>query len=140
MFQHELLPIFMHKLLNILPRDIRWTSTVRTNLGLHFHFGTERETAAYLASEITCSMAERTTAGQDFGKESFTRDFDMRTPNATEFSITHDFALRYEQKQRRGKVAGPLHRAGRRARIVCSECSNSADKFERKIFYFFMRI
>ena len=56
-------------------------------------------TAAYLASHTTCSIAERTVAGQDFGNWSFKAVSDMLTPVRTESSITDDCVLCYEKSE-----------------------------------------
>jgi len=45
-------------------------------------------TAAYLASDATWSMAERTLAGQDFGNGIEEAGFNMLAPGMTESNIT----------------------------------------------------
>ncbi len=53
------------------------------------------QTAAYLASDTTCSIAERAVAGQDFGNLTFDAEFDMLAPGMTESGITNALVLCY---------------------------------------------
>ena len=66
-------------------------------------------TAAYLASDTTCSMAERTQVGQDFGSLIWKAEFDILAPGMTESSMTSNFGHCYEQFF--GQVISVGHRA-----------------------------
>jgi len=46
--------------------------------------------AAYLASDTTCSMADRTLVAQDFGSWSWNAALRMLTPGMTEYSINSE--------------------------------------------------
>ena len=50
--------------------------------------------AAYLASDTTWSMAERTLAGQDFGNGIVKVEFDMLSPGRLKATITDALDVR----------------------------------------------